>query len=605
MDTQDRIKSKMPVPNALARMMRRGRSFSGRERTCCYLNTADENHSRNRFANISASSGLDFPDDGRAIALVDWDQDGDLDIWLANRNAPRIRLMRNDTNSGNDFLALHLEGTGEKTTRDAVGARVQVVTSDAADRPRIKTLRAGEGFLSQSSKSIHFGLGSDQQLQKVIVHWPGGEPEEFLPIQANRRYRLVQGTGTPVEVDISRPEVNLKPSTQQPRKSDGPVRIRLASEILMPQTIFQHWDGRYTNLDVRGQTVLVNLWASWCRPCLAELKEFTEREQDLRAANVEIVALSVDGVGESAGSPSDAQEALQHLGFPFQSGKCTPQFLQISQSVHDIMVPLTLPLPVPTSFLIDSKGKLAVIYKGPVSVDTILADVAAPVSSYEERFRRAALLPGRAIPHPRAEEIAMDNEMHVRLGLAWFLRKSGRLGETAFHYRQILDIDSGFVPAVNNLGKVLLDMRDLDGATNYLERAAQLSPENADVHNNLGLVWYSRQDLTKAAEAFRRAVELDPENAPAWNSLGAVSMSHGELDEAALKIENAIRLDPDYSEAYYNLGLTFVRMGNLAAARINLQRAIDLKPNYPQAQKMLASVQAALDKKTSVGAEKP
>ena len=58
----------------LYELLRRGRSFSGHERHCLYLNTG-----QTQFANISAASGFDFPDDGRCLSLVDWDQDGDLD----------------------------------------------------------------------------------------------------------------------------------------------------------------------------------------------------------------------------------------------------------------------------------------------------------------------------------------------------------------------------------------------------------------------------------------------------------------------------------------------------------------------------------------------
>ena len=125
----------------LSRMVREGRSWSGRERNCSFLNTGSE-----RFATVSAISGLDFPDDARAIGLVDWDQDGDQDLWVSNRNAPRLRFLRNDTPSGSHFLGLRLQGDGTTTNRDAIGARVEV--AGAAGRTLLKTLRAGEGFLS-------------------------------------------------------------------------------------------------------------------------------------------------------------------------------------------------------------------------------------------------------------------------------------------------------------------------------------------------------------------------------------------------------------------------------------------------------------------------
>ena len=104
-------------------LIRSGASFSGRERNCAFLNTGDD-----RFANISAVSGIDFPDDGRAIALSDWDQDGDLDVWFANRSGPQVRFLRNDVPTKNNWIAFRLEG--KTCNRDAIGARVEVTLSN-------------------------------------------------------------------------------------------------------------------------------------------------------------------------------------------------------------------------------------------------------------------------------------------------------------------------------------------------------------------------------------------------------------------------------------------------------------------------------------------
>jgi len=102
-------------------MMLEGRSFSGHERNCCYLNCGAFPAAQERFANISAASGLDFPDDGRALVTMDWDQDGDLDIWTANRNAPRLRFLQNELKNPHHSLSLQLEGNGTTVNRDAIG----------------------------------------------------------------------------------------------------------------------------------------------------------------------------------------------------------------------------------------------------------------------------------------------------------------------------------------------------------------------------------------------------------------------------------------------------------------------------------------------------
>ncbi len=94
--------------DATMRLVRQGRSWSGYERNCAFLNTRGT-----PFADVSAVSGLDFADDGRAVAVVDWDLDGDLDLWLRNRTAPRLRLMLNQSAPGGagGFVAFKLRGT--------------------------------------------------------------------------------------------------------------------------------------------------------------------------------------------------------------------------------------------------------------------------------------------------------------------------------------------------------------------------------------------------------------------------------------------------------------------------------------------------------------
>lgn len=96
-------------------MIREGGSWSGRERNCAFLNTGD-----GRFADVSAVAGWDFPDDGRAVAVVDWDLDGALDVWVSNRNGPRVRFLKNAGLAENRYLAVRLIGV--TCNRDAIGA---------------------------------------------------------------------------------------------------------------------------------------------------------------------------------------------------------------------------------------------------------------------------------------------------------------------------------------------------------------------------------------------------------------------------------------------------------------------------------------------------
>ena len=140
-----------------------GESWSGNERNLCYLNNRD-----GTFADVSAATGLDFPEDGRSFATGDLDGDGDLDLVLKARNAPGIRVVRNDWSEGN---SIRVRVRGGPAGSPAAGAIATVL----ADGRRIeRTPRIGSGFLSQHSRDLHFGLGPANGVEELRVQWPSG-----------------------------------------------------------------------------------------------------------------------------------------------------------------------------------------------------------------------------------------------------------------------------------------------------------------------------------------------------------------------------------------------------------------------------------------------
>ncbi|MBI2926271.1 MAG: ASPIC/UnbV domain-containing protein [Verrucomicrobia bacterium] len=392
---------------AVDRLVHLGQSWSGHERNCVFLNTRGP-----RFANLSAASGLDFYDDGRALALVDWDHDGDLDLWLANRTGPRLRLMRNqtaETATQHQFVAFKLEGA--TCNRDAVGARVEVLVKG---QPKlIQTLYAGDAFVSQSSKWLHFGLGRDAQIEAVTVRWPGGQAEAFSQIRPARFYLLKQGAGVASAWQPPQRTVKLTPSTPEPPKPTDTARVLLSDPYPMPVLTFKELtDTPALQKTTPTGPLLINLWASWCQPCVGELKAFAAQERLLRENGVSILALSVDGLGEAkATTPADARRLLASLKFPFPVGQATAEWLEKIEILGDRLFERRLALVVPTSFLLDRNGDLGVIYRGPVEVDTVLRDAALLRTQPAGRRDQAVPFAGRWYTKPGRilfERVASD-----------------------------------------------------------------------------------------------------------------------------------------------------------------------------------------------------
>jgi tetratricopeptide (TPR) repeat protein/peroxiredoxin len=563
-------------------MMLQGRSFSGRERNCCFLNTLADPAAKGRFANVSATSGLDFADDGRTVSVVDWDHDGDLDLWISNRNAPRIRLLRNNTNSGNHFLAVRLAGNGKTTSVDAIGARVEVTTTGEG-KPQIKTLRAGEGYLAQSSKWLHFGLGTADEIEKVIVHWPGGEQETFTGLDVDGRYRLVQGSGKAVDRKQSRGDLVLRPSTQKLPPKASTARIPLVSRFLLPKGSYQGLDGSRQPLPLGRGGLLINLWSASCRPCLAELAEFTQRETEIRAAGVEIVALSVDQLADDPADPIAVTNLVSKLAFPFSAGFTSPELLKLLQMFHDEIVPIGKPLPLPSSFLLDAKGRLTVIYKGPVSVDQLLADARHEGGTLFKRQRRAALLPGRLLEDETLIRLAHMEQFRQLLDMVEGLQKAGRVFDVVALYEDALRIGPDNAEIHNNLGGTLQRLGRFKEAIPHFKEALRIKPELAGAHNNWGIALENLERFKEAVTHYQEAVRIEPDYAKAHYNLGIVLHKMGRDPESIVHYKEAIRIEPDHAQAHNNCGTVLHALGRIEEAVEYYRRAVRINPGFAMA----------------------
>lgn len=124
----------------------------------------------------------------RGLAFGDVDGDGDQDVLVTENDGP-AHLWRNDRPS-QGFLRVHLRG--RESNRDAVGAGVYAVVDDLT---MVRRIRSGSSYLSQSEKTVTFGLGGHESVDTLEVRWPSGRVERFEDVGADREVRLVEGSG--------------------------------------------------------------------------------------------------------------------------------------------------------------------------------------------------------------------------------------------------------------------------------------------------------------------------------------------------------------------------------------------------------------------------
>lgn len=158
------------------------KSLSGYEKKRLFHNEGGQH-----FRDEAARHGLDSARDGRGIAVADLDDDGRLDLFVTNAGAPPY-LYHNVLPPGPRWVELVLEG--RRSNRDAVGAQVRLT---AGGRTYLRFVDGGNGFASQSTKRLHFGLGATASIERVEVLWPSGLKQTLGPIAIDRIHRLVEG----------------------------------------------------------------------------------------------------------------------------------------------------------------------------------------------------------------------------------------------------------------------------------------------------------------------------------------------------------------------------------------------------------------------------
>ncbi len=124
----------------------------------------------------------------RGCAFGDFDNDGDLDILIMNRNEPPS-LLRNDAPAGNHWLKVWLEGT--KSNRSAIGSRVLV---RYGGKVQTQCVTSQSSFLSANDPRLHFGLGA-MTTADIEIHWPTGASETHKAVAADQLVTIREGAG--------------------------------------------------------------------------------------------------------------------------------------------------------------------------------------------------------------------------------------------------------------------------------------------------------------------------------------------------------------------------------------------------------------------------
>ncbi len=154
---------------------------SGKVANCMFQGQPDI-----KFIDRSKDWGFDEPTLSNGVAYADLDNDGDLDLIINNINSPAM-MYKNNSRERNkqSFLDIELKGIGYNT--NAYGAKVVIKNKGML---QLNYLTGSRGFLSSSTKIVHFGLGKEKNIDTLQVIWPSGKMQLLTNVKVNQRLTL-------------------------------------------------------------------------------------------------------------------------------------------------------------------------------------------------------------------------------------------------------------------------------------------------------------------------------------------------------------------------------------------------------------------------------
>jgi tetratricopeptide (TPR) repeat protein len=556
--------------NAINELIRSDATWSGFERNIFYLNNRD-----GTFSDVSAVVGLDFIEDSRTFALADFDQDGRVEVFLKNRNAPQLRLLKNIAPELSPAIAFRL--TGKKSNRDAIGAAVTVETGSLR---QTLFLQAGTGFLEQHTKELFFGLGDTKTSVAASIRWPSGLIQTLDDLPLNHRIWIEEGSSSsrvePFKTPRSLTAAASAAAAVPPESENLPKSAEtwLLAPVTAPDFSLPNLAGRPETLSARrGKPVLLHFFSAASQNSQADLAEFDKLSSHWASESLQLVAINVD----DPASPANATlPQYRNLSFPIL--RATSDIIAIYNILYRYLFDRHRDLSLPTSFLLDEKGAIVKIYQGQFPKQRLAQDIRQIPRTPTERLAKALPFSG-----------VIDSPEFTRnyLSLGSVVYERGYLDQSESFFDLARQDDTSAAEPYYGLGSVYLQQQKIPQARASFERAVQLHANFPGTlpkaWNNLGIVAAREGRAEDAMQNFQRALELDPTYVVALENLGSAYRQQKRWDDAKRVLERALELSPNDPGANYGLGMIYAQLNDTDRAYEYLQKALAARPDYPEA----------------------
>jgi enediyne biosynthesis protein E4 len=139
------------------------------------------------FTDVASAAGTNDNRHSSNITLGDFNNDGFVDIYLVN-NGSENRLYKSNAGNSNKWVIIKLRGV--TSNRSAIGTKVYVKSGGIR---QLREVQGGSGGKGQNSLPVEFGIGSASTIDSMIVRWPSGTVQSFTNVNPNTIYSLTEG----------------------------------------------------------------------------------------------------------------------------------------------------------------------------------------------------------------------------------------------------------------------------------------------------------------------------------------------------------------------------------------------------------------------------
>ena len=555
--------------NAINSVIREDGTWSGYERNVFYVNNRD-----GTFSDISGAVSLDFLEDARSFALADFDRDGRQEVFLKNRNAPQLRLLKNVMAELPPSISLRLQGT--KSNRDAIGT---VITLSRGELHQTRSLQAGSGFLAQHSKELFFGLGNAEGPIHASIRWSSGLIQDFDNLPANHVVWIEEGSGSirtkPFKATASFSSIAMGQREYTPEPLPETIETWLLSPIAAPDCSLPDLAGKLQNLSAfRGKSVLLNFWSVQSPACRNFLQDLGKSYSRWQRQGFQLLAINTDDEAHK----EDVQRLVLQSRSSFPVLFASDDVAATYNILYRYCFDRHRDLPLPASFLLDSNGDIVKIYTGAVKPEHIDRD-------FRDMPRTTAERISAALPFTGVSDVTEYTRNHLSYGSIFF--QHGYLDQAARSFEAALHDNPQSAEAAYGLGSVYLQQGKIAEAKEQFEHATKLQPTSPstlpDAWNNLGLLAAREGRSDEAIAYFQQALALSPDHLVALENLGNVYRQQKNWGEARKLLDRAVSVGPNDAEANYSLGMVYAQLNDVDRAQNYLERALKLRPGYPEA----------------------